>query len=168
MRGTLIQFVFLHNRARITPAHAGNTIGWFKNLFGIQDHPRPCGEHFSPLRKLSMSPGSPPPMRGTHFCPSHRLICVRITPAHAGNTKKMRTKDILYQDHPRPCGEHYDITSCVVFSSGSPPPMRGTLVLDMLYLRPARITPAHAGNTAFMLMLKLSAQDHPRPCGEHP
>ena len=147
MRGTLILYVITVLYSRITPAHAGNTNSIMLSPSYFKDHPRPCGEHSYSLFSCTIVLGSPPPMRGTRLVGLKIFLGYRITPAHAGNTFPLCANCQCRQDHPRPCGEHTFALVIDLSVLGSPPPMRGTLVLDMLYLRPARITPAHAGNT---------------------
>ena len=71
------------------------------------------------------------------------------------------------RDHPRLRGEH----SILLFSSNSkftsPPPTRGTLIINPQFAPSARITPAYAGNTASINFGKSKARDHPRLRGEH-
>ncbi len=45
--------------------------------------------------------------------------------------------------------------------------MRGTLGVLMRNLWYARITPAHAGNTLYVMDYPIVVEDHPRTCGEH-
>jgi len=107
MRGTLICEWRQECKARITPAHAGNTVSVCLRIPDIMDHPRPCGEHGSTHVVRVVTSGSPPPMRGT------QVICcdvcgeIRITPAHAGNTNEVFRLGVRSEDHPRPCGEHF-------------------------------------------------------------
>ena len=147
MRGTQAAPGITSHNYRITPAHAGNTIKLDLFLEIEEDHPRPCGEHISDIILISKNLGSPPPMRGTLFLLFSFLIILRITPAHAGNTKyqKKYRKDI--EDHPRPCGEHIKKSRNQSIYIGSPPPMRGTLRYIEREENQIRITPAHAGNT---------------------
>ena len=133
----------------------------------MEDHPRPCGEHRKKPSCTSSTMGSPPPMRGTLLFLLSILAGIRITPAHAGNTKITPTTDTQKQDHPRPCGEHVVLTVSVIQLRGSPPPMRGTRYLINVRLTRNRITPAHAGNTGINTVNNADSGDHPRPCGEH-
>ncbi len=126
MRGTLKNYLDTVQSLRITPAHAGNTSLLISSIGGVQDHPRPCGEHSSEQYFIIASLGSPPPMRGTQFGTVLYNRFFRITPAHAGNTMIKRIKVKNIQDHPRPCGEHSGIKYTIYPSLGSPPPMRGT------------------------------------------
>jgi len=45
--------------------------------------------------------------------------------------------------------------------------MRGTPLKDNISIVLPGITPAHAGNTCFLLYLGSVFTDHPRACGEH-
>ena len=89
----------------ITPAHAGKRT--FPNVRQSRtwDHPRPCGEKSARARSMTMSAGSPPPMRGKVRDVSRRHQHGRITPAHAGKRRILRTARAALGDHPRPCGE---------------------------------------------------------------
>ena len=86
MRGTPFQTNCIGKSVRITPAHAGNTEGISEIEEMEQDHPRPCGEHFSTNFVNANVLGSPPPMRGTLTTLVLTSAHARITPAHAGNT----------------------------------------------------------------------------------
>ena len=55
------------------------------------------------------------------------LGCLRIIPAHAGNTESIPDVEWKFRDHPRSCGEYIPFP---VFADVFP-----------------RIIPAHAGNT---------------------
>ena len=86
MRGIRLPFHKFRVQGGITPAHAGNTIGFNFTFILIWDHPRACGEYQQTALQLQIQTGSPPRMRGilTSFDVLHNRI--RITPAHAGNT----------------------------------------------------------------------------------
>ena len=86
MRGTPIGQQLLTKLDGITPAYAGNTLGFVPFNTPPWDHPRVCGEHSVAATKQTSFPGSPPRMRGT---PHHRTTHGNtggITPAYAGNT----------------------------------------------------------------------------------
>ena len=89
-----------------------------------------------------------------------------ITPAHAGKSMRRRRIKNRVKDHPRPCGEKIVIITEVTPMIGSPPPMRGKVVVthDTLFQR--RITPAHAGKSMSSMAAAAAEVDHPRPCGE--
>ena len=106
-------------------------------------------------------------MRGTLGQSCKPFTWSRITPAHAGNTADDSWTRKYRQDHPRPCGEHFQCVCNRYVLPGSPPPMRGTLYLRHVCIYDIRITPAHAGNTNFHCHIFRQTEDHPRPCGEH-
>ena len=91
----------------ITPAHAGNTISSVVSVPRIWDHPRACGEYLPLLFFLFTYLGSPPRMRGILPFPSDSNSRIRITPAHAGNTKVASGFFVGHRDHPRACGEYF-------------------------------------------------------------
>ena len=49
---------------------------------------------------------------------------------------------------------------------GSPPHMRGKVILSFFVRGRGRITPAHAGKSSPLTFAILSLKDHPRTCGE--
>ena len=146
MRGTVEQLLENMAPTRITPAHAGNSRTTFYSYNRYQDHPRTCGEQ----RVLLSSPfpkfGSPPHMRGTDFLKPDHVGKERITPAHAGNSKREGSVIWDTQDHPRTCGEQLFTCSSLYGHLGSPPHMRGTGAFASFIHNTNRITPAHAGN----------------------
>ena len=70
-------------------------------------------------------------------------------------------------DHPRACGENDRQGRRDCHRSGSPPRMRGKLSKAKNCFTPPRITPAHAGKTAWLAEFVTIAEDHPRACGEN-
>ena len=70
-----------------------------------------------------------------------------ITPAGAGKTKSSSVKLFAHRDHPRRCGENYNTYSYRRIQRGSPPQVRGKLLL----YRSSHRMPV----------------DHPRRCGEN-
>jgi len=167
MRGTLCFFYWGCSDSRITPTHAGNTVFIVINRILIRDHPRACGEHCDYLIGNTDDPGSPPRMRGTHCESRRRSEDRRITPAHAGNTKRNCHSLVRKKDHPRACGEHYCSFCRVINIPGSPPRMRGTPYRQDALTIQTGITPAHAGNTNNINPYIHTRRDHPRACGEH-
>ena len=86
MRGTAFSFLVYNSSARITPAHAGNSITIWLIICFAQDHPRTCGEQCSRNHAARCGIGSPPHMRGTANISLAYRCMARITPAHAGNS----------------------------------------------------------------------------------
>ena len=114
---------------RITPAHAGKSEFCISHSNSFWDHPRTCGEkYYKPFCPFIVY-GSPPHMRGKveDLCP--RSFQIRITPAHAGKRQVLILVLTVLGDHPRTCGEkrwnraHYDRIG------GSPPHMRGKVIM---------------------------------------
>ena len=71
----------------------------------IEDHPRLCGEKSYIRSFVLLYSGSPPPMRGKVFDLPPQTFQDRITPAYAGKSFFPTESRLLYQDHPRLCGE---------------------------------------------------------------
>ena len=136
MRGKAFITDEVLDSVRITPAHAGKSIGMEERRNAEKDHPRTCGEKHNFRKHNLICPGSPPHMRGKaglHTDPHNER---RITPAHAG-------KSLLN-------------LSSTLWIQGSPPHMRGKEqeVLQVALLR--RITPAHAGKSLTLLMVLMT------------
>ena len=87
MRGKHRVIVAQVHRARIIPAHAGQTC----LLSGVEacwsDHPRACGANWRRVPPISMPRGSSPRMRGKLLCFLVPSPVLRIIPAHAGQTR---------------------------------------------------------------------------------
>ena len=90
----------------------------------------------------------------------------RITPAHAGKSDMLEPTLIINGDHPRPCGEKRPPRPARLQCHGSPPPMRGKVMVFSALAAAARITPAHAGKSFERCPARCPLRDHPRPCGE--
>ena len=86
MRGTVLAVLGAVLGCRITPAHAGNRSTSLLSHSSLQDHPRACGEQLFLAVLIKHAAGSPPRMRGTDLFDHVIDQCLRITPAHAGNS----------------------------------------------------------------------------------
>ena len=106
-------------------------------------------------------------MRGKHIYVGCKIVVTRIIPAHAGKTKTRHCMCMRTGDHPRACGENDRQGRRDCHRSGSPPRMRGKLSKAKNCFTPPRITPAHAGKTAWLAEFVTIAEDHPRACGEN-
>ena len=115
----------------------------------------------------SQQRGSSPRMRGTRRNRTYDPFRVRIIPAHAGNTLRMRSRAQPRRDHPRACGEHEECKTILKKCQGSSPRMRGTLATGKKIVVKPGIIPAHAGNTFVLFGCVVVCGDHPRACGEH-
>ena len=132
---------------RITPAYAGKSRGLYRWCSGHQDHPRLCGEKSNLLSLISVSTGSPPPMRGKASNHATMYINNRITPAYAGKSFVYKSEVQYNEDHPRLCGEKCNALCKPDCRTGSPPPMRGKVVDFDHVIAEDRITPAYAGKS---------------------
>ena len=134
----------------ITPACAGKSKRSGQLSRRQKDHPRACGEKPTCPGPASGRPGSPPRMRGKA---QEILLCSPlsgITPAHAGKSTGTSTGASVSQDHPRVCGEKFEVCDLLFIGGG--------------------ITPAYVGKSRFPSSKAPSRRDHPRVCGEkfHP
>ena len=93
---------------------------------------------------------------------------MRITPAHAGKSRTVKTSLLTNGDHPRTCGEKTRHQMLHCHATGSPPHMRGKETQHAINLTAGRITPAHAGKRLPACPAVLWGGDHPRTCGEKP
>ena len=167
MRGKPPHFVYCRNDRRITPAGAGKTQGQHHPCRKRWDHPRRCGENQDCPPTSTWRRGSPPRMRGKHLSLNPLLCGRRITPADAGKTVQHGNAQRRKQDHPRGCGENCFAGLATSRAQGSPPRMRGKPVPLLHELQEQRITPADAGKTSSAEIAPVSAEDHPRGCGEN-
>ena len=122
--------LFRHDR--ITPAGAGKTKTSFEVISSCQDHPRRCGENPCCRTAQKRKLGSPPQVRGKQV---HFLDCgddTGITPAGAGKTRPRRNAEGGNGDHPRRCGENENGYYIMNARKGSPPQVRGKLILVTL------------------------------------
>ena len=89
----------------------------------------------------------------------------RIIPAHAGQTRRYCVWSCADPDHPRACGANGMGRLRSRRRIGSSPRMRGKHLAKNLLPFPARIIPAHAGQTSRESSTSSPASDHPRACG---
>ena len=72
----------------ITPAHAGTTETIAHNTLNFKDHPRSRGDHVESDFHRVRGAGSPPLTRGPQSGAGTDTTALRITPAHAGTTRR--------------------------------------------------------------------------------
>ena len=107
-----------------------------------------------------------PHMRGKDDEGRLKLRHVGITPACAGKRLYYSCALATLEDHPRTCGEKLYTPCMIAPKVGSPPHMRGkVLILDDVP-GVVGITPACAGKRAYNTRYVPRRQDHPRMCGE--
>ena len=95
------------------------------------------------------------------------MFDIGITPACAGTTLIGRLAMPIYGDHPRMCGDHNFHSGHVLVILGSPPHVRGPLIIMTKEQLDFGITPACAGTTLPRSPLHIPFGDHPRMCGDH-
>ena len=108
-----------------TPACAGNTLFPRLRTLRIQVHPRMRGEYYNVTFILYHLNGSPPHARGILQIIRLLQLCIRFTPACAGNTTKSIMMVLLSQVHPRMRGEYKFLSVRSKWCKGSPPHARG-------------------------------------------
>ena len=148
MRGALTGLLYIgQGEQGIIPADAGSTVLSHFVEGNRKDHPRGCGEHIAVKQMYQGETGSSPRMRGAR--PQHRPMghVGGIIPADAGSTDSIIQDSLLYEDHPRGCGEHSSKSQIRLLGPGSSPRMRGARGSVGGAVGAARIIPADAGST---------------------
>ena len=165
MRGKVAVQKFYQRYRGITPAYAGKSRISPGFLLSYRDHPRVCGEKYSPLIGRVRHVGSPPRMRGKEDSADESKSNKRDHPRVCGEKHSQRAYCISYWDHPRVCGEKRDfsrhppflqdhprvcgekmmVRPCLRLKSGSPPRMRGKGQTRCEVIMEFGITPAYAG-----------------------
>ena len=167
MRGIRLDDPRSRGKARISPAHAGNTVSLTPRERGCSDQPRTCGEYLTPPAGWLTRRGSAPHMRGIRWEGARSGRPRRISPAHAGNTGMIFVIWRRGWDQPRTCGEYAEGARARAMGGGSAPHMRGIPQLFSALGPLPRISPAHAGNTRPRRKPQPPLEDQPRTCGEY-
>ena len=128
--------------------------------------PAYAGKSLDGKTKVIECLGSPPPMRGKEPLRHFYLAYPGITPAYAGKSFRFLDQKHKRRDHPRLCGEKFIIRHVSNSEIGSPPPMRGKVILKGEIPARCRITPAYAGKSKISSIIFSAVKDHPRLCGE--
>ena len=89
--------------------------------------------------------GSPPRVRGKGQSKGREQRELRITPACAGKSNTKNAIKSIGRDHPRVCGEKVRIKPRKTWEEGSPPRVRGKVLLKARAAARRGITPACAG-----------------------
>ena len=105
-------------------------------------------------------------MRGKAQIHLGLLVVLGITPAYAGKSTPSHTVKQDKKDHPRICGEKTDRLKLVRNAPGSPPHMRGKVLIRFTGRVGVGITPAYAGKSRQKPTAQPVRRDHPRICGE--
>ena len=165
MRGKRVRARASATRARIIPAHAGQTHRMQRGFMAGPDHPRACGANVHTAYQLRFPAGSSPRMRGKRLHDRCHRQRGRIIPAHAGQTDCRFDGVAGSADHPRACGANQAPGNVSPSSCGSSPRMRGKRGADIAIPSALRIIPAHAGQTLSPPVHRPRPADHPRACG---
>ena len=153
-------------RGGITPACAGKRSARSAACLAGKDHPRVCGEKLHSLSPQLCVHGSPPRVRGKVDAATLTLKARGITPACAGKRLLPCCFWRLHRDHPRVCGEKRTRQAVWTQCGGSPPRVRGKVVLLLVGWLLSGITPACAGKRLCYPFFLSPLWDHPRVCGE--
>ena len=105
-------------------------------------------------------------MRGKGTEIVHNIWAAGITPAYAGKRPRCAVISAFPRDHPRICGEKPTEDDAAALPLGSPPHMRGKVIVRAAGGPCPGITPAYAGKSQWAGGLVVSIGDHPRICGE--
>ena len=167
VRGKLARIAHVALSSRITPACAGKTFQYIKQINSKRDHPRVCGENLLIYQFYLLNLGSPPRVRGKLVERQAAITRERITPACAGKTHDEAPAGSRGQDHPRVCGENLCRKEENMGGGGSPPRVRGKLFCLFAMCSFRGITPACAGKTRSTASPSSAPRDHPRVCGEN-
>ena len=92
---------------------------------------------------------------------------MRIIPAQAGTTPRVRPCNAQQADHPRAGGDHKVLAREGLLAHGSSPRRRGPLCGGSRNAATHRIIPAQAGTTGSPPGARFRAPDHPRAGGDH-
>ena len=145
MRGKAVGVAVAPVVTGITPAYAGKRASQLCAGLAPRDHPRVCGEKALQSSVNCTMEGSPPRMRGKDLSAIVSPPYVGITPAYAGKRNSFTKSFEEHGDHPRVCGEKFDLDCTCVTELGSPPRMRGKGPDDRAHPLVPGITPAYAG-----------------------
>ena len=156
----------LYYTSGITPACAGKRRLTAFAARPRGDHPRVCGEKSGLCRTAEKIPGSPPRVRGKVSAAFFPFGTRGITPACAGKSAIRCTFSPMDWDHPRVCGEKFRNLLLKGKKKGSPPRVRGKVVIVRQKRIQIGITPACAGKSIIARYVRFRSQDHPRVCGE--
>ena len=126
-----------------------------------------CGKNLVNLLLVLKVLGSPPRVREKLDVMKDIAAQVRITPACAGKTDKVKFTIQCKKDHPRVCGKNEVRAVKFSYVVGSPPRVREKLRPDGQIFFIEGITPACAGKTSFKRPMNVLDRDHPRVCGKN-
>ena len=149
------------------PTHAGRTSSFSWLLRRSADHPRSREENFLGLIAILIIVSHPPLTRGKPQFGHDRRGMGRLIPAHAGKTKRRRSRRPEWPAHPRSRGENRFSVSAGSTLAGSSPLTRGKRRRGRRCRRARRLIPAHAGKTWRSQTRAVRLRAHPRSRGEN-
>ena len=166
-RGKRPRFARCEGNAGLIPARAGKTV-----RLGVRDgresaHPRSRGENEHALERVNEARGSSPLARGKPQIGVEGAAGVRLIPARAGKTAIVVRGVFAPGAHPRSRGENRVRRRTAGRATGSSPLARGKLEAVRAYYNPARLIPARAGKTPFVVAHGFLLRAHPRSRGEN-
>ena len=166
MRGEVPPLRLCTIRTGIIPAGAGRSATSSQDVRAKRDHPRGCGEKLMAAAHPGWCRGSSPRVRGEGVKPLRPSGRKGIIPAGAGKSVKRDSHQAILRDHPRGCGEKFDLDDAPSVREGSSPRVRGKAPFLLLPFRSAGIIPAGAGKSLRRSGSMTMERDHPRGCGE--
>ncbi len=129
MRGTVLFKQLIRESYRFIPTDAGNGHRFYVQVLCNPVHPHRCGERAYIVSVFVTIPGSSPQMRGTEACVYTLKENSRFIPTDAGNGNSGEPLPAITPVHPHRCGERSKLPVNQSKSTGSSPPMRGTVVV---------------------------------------
>ena len=113
------------DRCGLIPACAGKTHLARNRREHSWAHPRVCGENCCTVWVPMWKQGSSPRVRGKLKPDFEGQKPTRLIPACAGKTVRLMNTGVVFEAHPRVCGENYSSSSGRSGSTGSSPRVRG-------------------------------------------
>ena len=168
VRGAVCRCVCGICRVGIIPARAGSSTDRCAATSWRRDHPRACGEQLSFGDNPGGGTGSSPRVRGAAGAARLAGQGHGIIPARAGSSLAETERRLDERDHPRACGEQYQLSFDHGLVVGSSPRVRGAVLVHLVGCRVNGIIPACAGSRKAIARHDRFRRDHPRVCGEQP
>ena len=125
-----------------------------------------CGDKKRIEDPEELKVGSPPHVRGQGCRSTAPMLHLGITPACAGTRAWCTPTRRTHKDHPRMCGDKKNAAGKHCSYVGSPPHVRGQVLIPLSTVIIDGITPACAGTRPLRAGSFSGYQDHPRMCGD--
>ena len=168
VRGAVCRCVCGICRVGIIPARAGSSTDRCAATSWRRDHPRACGEQKLATVKVFGRWGSSPRVRGAAERRRPGEAGRGIIPARAGSSATSLEVSLAPRDHPRASGEQENVIRKLTSRKGSSPRVRGAVPQKRWRVFRTGIIPARAGSSHWSGLIRRTAKDHPRACGEQP